>query len=100
MEKAEKMSTTLISLNGENPTYLDTHGWVLYVRKKYKEASVFLEKAAQADSKSATVIEHYGDVLFKLGDVSGAIEQWEKARDLTDDKENLDKKIADKQLYE
>jgi hypothetical protein len=46
------------------------------------------------------VIEHYCDVLFKLGDVSGAIEQWKKARDLTDDKENLDKKIADKQLYE
>ena len=100
LEKAEKMSTKLISLNGESPTYLDTHGWVLYVRKKYKEASVFLEKAALADKKSATVIEHYGDVLFKLGDISGAIEQWKKARDLTDDKVNLEKKIADKQLYE
>mgnify|MGYP002632077841 CR=1 FL=1 len=100
LEKAERMSTKLISLNGESPTYLDTHGWVLYMRKKYKEASVFLEKAALADNKSATVIEHYGDVLFKLGDVSGAIEQWKKARALTDDKKNLDKKIADKQLYE
>lgn len=100
LEKAEEMSTKLISLNGESPTYLDTHGWVLYVRKKYKEASVFLEKAALADKNSATVIEHYGDVLFKLGNVNGAIEQWKKARDLTDDKENLDKKIADKQLYE
>jgi tetratricopeptide (TPR) repeat protein len=99
LEKAEKMSTKLISLNANNPTYLDTHGWVLYVRKKYKEAKVYLEKAALADD-SATVIEHYGDVLFQLGDVNGAIEQWKKARNLTDEKENLDKKIVDKQLYE
>lgn len=100
LDRAEQMSTKLISLSAENPTYLDTHGWVLYVRKKYKEASVFLEKAAVSDSKSSTVIEHYGDVLFQLGDIGGAMEQWRKARDLTDDKENLDKKIADKQLYE
>ncbi|MEQ6121155.1 tetratricopeptide repeat protein [Reichenbachiella sp. MALMAid0571] len=99
LDIAESMSSKLISLREDSPTYLDTHGWVLYIRKKYKEARVFLEKAAKAEN-NATIIEHYGDVLFQLGEVNEAIIQWEKARDLTDDKENLNKKIADKQLYE
>ncbi|MEQ9288428.1 MAG: tetratricopeptide repeat protein [Cyclobacteriaceae bacterium] len=99
LEEAEKMSTRLISLKGDNPTYLDTHGWVLYIRKKFKEARVFLEKAAKSED-NPTIIEHYGDVLFQLGAVNEAINQWKKARDLTEDKENLNKKIADKQLYE
>ncbi len=99
LDIAESMSSKLITIREGSPTYLDTHGWVLYIRKKYKEARVFLEKAAKIEN-NATIIEHYGDVLFQLGEVSEAIIQWEKARDLTDDKENLNKKIADKQLYE
>jgi len=46
------------------------------------------------------VIEHYGDVLFQLGDIAEAIEQWEKARDLGEASELIDKKIADRKLYE
>ena len=45
-------------------------------------------------------MEHYGDILFKLGDVDGAVQQWEKAKKLNDTTELLDKKIADRQLYE
>ncbi|MFY0651669.1 MAG: tetratricopeptide repeat protein [Cyclobacteriaceae bacterium] len=99
LDRAEEMSTKLISLSADNPTYLDTHGWVLYIRKKYKEAEVFLKKAAEKEENS-TIIEHYGDVLFQLGEVNAAIDQWKRARDLTEDKENLNKKIAEKQLYE
>ncbi len=99
LDKAEQMSSKLVTLKKDNPTYLDTHGWVLYIRKKYKEARVFLEKAAQ-NNNNPTIIEHYGDVLFQLGAVNEAIIQWKKARDLAPDKENLNKKIADKQLYE
>ena len=99
MDLAEKMSTKLIVMQGENPTYLDTHGWVLYIREKYQDALIYLKKAATAE-ENATIIEHYGDVLFKLGDIDEALKQWKKALDLSDDKENLEKKIANKQLYE
>ncbi|MEQ9405441.1 MAG: tetratricopeptide repeat protein [Cyclobacteriaceae bacterium] len=99
LEKALEMSTRLIELHPENPTYLDTHGWVLYVNGKYKESRKFLEKAVSLD-EDGTVFEHYGDVLFQLGDIDGAIKQWEKARDLGEASENIDKKIADRKLYE
>ena len=60
------MSTKLIKNNPNNPTFLDTHAWVLYNMEDYKEAKKFLELALEGDA-SGTIIEHYGDVLFKTG---------------------------------
>lgn len=99
IDKALEMSTRLVTQHPENPTYLDTHGWVLYVKGDYKEAKKYLEKAVALDD-DGTIIEHYGDVLYQLGNVDLAIEQWEKARDSGGASENIDKKIADKKLYE
>ena len=93
------MSTKLIEMHPENATYLDTHGWVLYVSGQFKESKKYLEKAVSLD-EDGTVIEHYGDVLFQLGDVAGAIIQWERARDLGEASELIEKKIADRKLYE
>ena len=93
------MSTRLVELHPNNSTYLDTHGWVLYVNGDFKESKKFLERAASLDD-DGTIIEHYGDVLFQLGNVEEAIVQWEKARDLGEASELIDKKIADRKLYE
>ena len=101
LEKAEKMSAQLVKNNPENATYLDTHAWVLYVREKYKEAKKIIEKAINSGMANATHIEHYGDILFKLGEVENAVQQWEKAkRMLTSSNENLNKKIANRKIYE
>lgn len=100
LEKAEKMSTQLIKNNPDNPTYLDTHAWVLYVREKYKEARKYMERAIQSGQANATHFEHYGDILFKLGDVNGAVQQWEKAKETDANNELLNKKIANRKIYE
>ena len=44
--------------------------------------------------------EHYGDILFKLGDVNGAVQQWQKARGMNANSETLNKKIANRKMYE
>lgn len=101
LEKAERMSTQLVKNNPDNATYLDTHAWVLYVREKYKDARKVMEKALGTGMASATHFEHYGDILFKLGDVENAVKQWEKARNmLTTRSETLNKKIANRKIYE
>lgn len=99
LDKALEMSSRLIKQHPENATYLDTHGWVLYTLKKYHQAAEFLEKAANLD-EDGTVIEHFGDVLFQLGRVDDAIEQWKRASKMTDASKNIQKKIADRKLYE
>lgn len=100
LEKAEKMSALLVKNNPENPTYLDTHAWVLYVREKYREARRVIEKAISTGKASAVHFEHYGDILYKLGDVEGAVAQWEKAKGMNANSEILNKKIANRKIYE
>ncbi len=101
LEKAERMSTQLVKSNPDNATYLDTHAWVLYVREKYRDAKKVIEKAIGTGMANATHVEHYGDILFKLGDVENAVQQWEKARGmLSTSNEMLNKKIANRKVYE
>ena len=99
LDKALEMSTSLIKMFPNNPTYLDTHGWVLYVKGDYKESKKFLEKAVSL-SDDGTIVEHYGDVLFQLGDTEKAIVQWELALQKGGVSDNLEKKIAERKLYE
>lgn len=99
MDKALEMSRKLVEMHPDNPTYLDTHGWVLYTLEKYDEALVYLRKAANLQ-EDGTVIEHYGDVLYKLGKVDEAVEQWKRASIMDDASKNIDKKIAERKLYE
>ena len=101
LDLAKKMSTKLVMRNPENATYLDTHAWVLFMKGEYKDAKIYIEKAVNSnDELSGTIIEHYGDILFKLGDVDSAVKQWQKAKGMDETSELIDKKIADRKLYE
>lgn len=100
LEKAERMSAKTVKDNPDNATFLDTYAWVLYMRKKYKEAKKVIEHAISTGNVSAIHYEHYGDILYKLGDVDGAVKQWQQAKGLNQNSEIIDKKIADRKLYE
>lgn len=100
LDYANKLSTRLLELNPENANYLDTRAWVLYKQGDYKQARKLLEKAMENDNGSGVIVEHYGDVLFKLGEVDQAVKQWMKAKGMDDTSEFIDKKIADRKLYE
>ena len=102
MPRAKAMSTKLAERHPANATYLDTHAWVLYVSKDYAAARQFLEKAIQADPAniSGTILEHYGDTLFQLGNKAKALEQWKLAKQKGGVSDRLDQKIAGQKLYE
>jgi tetratricopeptide (TPR) repeat protein len=101
LDLALKMSERLVQQHQNNPTYLDTYAWVLFIRKDYKKAKEFLEKAmVDSSSVSGTIVEHYGDVLFKLGERDNAVAQWKKAKRMGETTELLDKKIATGALHE
>ncbi len=99
LDLAKKMSTRLIKNNPNNQNYLDTHAWVLYMLGEYEQARKVIEKAIQGNT-SGTIIEHYGDILYKLGDVEGAVIQWQRAKGMDETSDLIDKKIADRKLYE
>lgn len=99
LDRAFEMSSKLVHDHPENPTYLDTHAWVLYMMGDFAGAEKNLKLALLYDP-GATIVEHYGDALFQLGKIDEAITQWKTARDMTENTTKIDKKIADKKLYE
>ena len=101
LSRALELSGKLTERNANNPTYLDTHAWVLYTMKDYQKSREFLERAIkQGSGVSGTIVEHYGDVLYQLGEKDKAVEQWKKARQMGENSINIDKKIQSGQLIE
>ena len=81
----------------ENPTYLDTYAWILFIEERYAEAKVYIDQAMKSDEDlGAVVTEHAGDIYAMNGDVERAVELWQQA--LAQDPTNkvLIKKIKQK----
>lgn len=79
LERAEELSAKVVEKNPTNATYLDTYGWVLFVKGNYTQAKAILEKAYQLNQgKSLGIIEHWADVLAKTNEKAKAIEIWKE----------------------
>ncbi|WP_430811419.1 MULTISPECIES: tetratricopeptide repeat protein [unclassified Carboxylicivirga] len=99
LDKAERMSSKCIEMEPGNATYLDTYAWVLFKRERYFEAKYIIERALDnGGDSSAVIVEHYGDILYKNGDLEAALEQWNKALDMGADSTLLRQKI-EQQTY-
>jgi tetratricopeptide (TPR) repeat protein len=101
LEKAEAMSKKSNELEPNNASYLDTYAWILYAAKKYNDAKSFMEKALAIDgNKNPVLLEHYGDILYRLEMKENAIEFWTKAKIAGKGSDFLEQKIAEKKLIE
>jgi tetratricopeptide (TPR) repeat protein len=101
LEKAAEMSKKSNELIPNNPSNEDTYAWVLFVQGKYVDAKLWIEKALEhGGNTNGTILEHYGDVLYKLGNIDSAVSKWKEAKATGDHSEQIDKKISDKKFYE
>lgn len=103
LKKAEEMSMRAITAEPNSSTYLDTYAWILYRQKKYEEARTYIEKALAVEEDSvespADILEHAGDIYFRLNLREKAVEMWERALKAGPENEaTLRKKIAKKKL--
>jgi tetratricopeptide (TPR) repeat protein len=98
---AERMASQANQIAPNNSAFQDTYGWILFQQERYEEAREWLEESLKNGGKDRPVIlEHYGDILFKLGNTEEAIKYWQQAKDHGSESKSIDKKIADKQFYE
>ena len=101
MELAEKMAKQANDLEKENPSFQDTYAWVLFKLKRYAEAKIWMEKSMQKnDDNSGTAFEHYGDILYKLGENNKALFNWQRAWDLGERNPILKRKINEKKYLD
>src|SRR5690606_27442957 len=81
LAKAAELARRSNELVPDNASYQDTYAWVLFQQGKHNEALVWIEKALKNSAEpSDTLMEHYGDILAKLGRPDQAVAQWKKAR--------------------
>lgn len=101
LKKAERMSAQCLKLDPDNATYLDTYAWIFFVQGNYTLAKMYIESALANDTtNSAELVDHYGDILYMLGEKEKALEQWKKAKELGKKSEVLDRKIAEVKYIE
>ncbi len=95
LERAYEMSRKSLLLEPDNPSYLDTFGWILYKMNKPDSAKIFIEKAIRKEKNNATILEHLGDVYFKLNNKKAALKYWNKAYLQDKTNKSLKKKIEE-----
>jgi tetratricopeptide (TPR) repeat protein len=94
LDIAEKMSKKTILAEPENYTYLDTYAWILFNSGNFKKALEYIEKAFQFNgSDDPDILEHYGDILDKLGKTREAVKYWKLSIENGNDKERITIKI-------
>lgn len=80
LERALTLASRATALENDNPTYLDTHAWVLFKLGRLDEARKMLQRAVALDAQnSPALLVHYGDVLQALGEHFMAEVYWKRA---------------------
>lgn len=94
LEEALGLIQRAVSIQPDNPAFLDSLGWVLFRLGRAEQAESYLLRAAQGSRDDATVLEHLGDVQAKLGQHADALKSYRRALERgPDHPEALKKKI-------
>ena len=94
LEEALEMAIRANELVPDNVYYTDTYAWVLYKLGRYKEAEKIKKTCLGLEKHpSGANLEHYGDILLKLGKESEAMEYWKKAQQAGGASKELDQKL-------
>lgn len=90
LDRAEEMSYRTIRLQPNNKTYLDTYAWILFMKQRYSEAQIYIDRVCPPDSADAelladpeisgVVFEHAGDIAACNGNLDQALRFWQLAQ--------------------
>jgi len=96
LEEALEMAIRANELEPDNVYYTDTYAWVLYKLGRYKEAEKMMKKCLGLEKDpSGANLEHYGDILFKLGKTDEAKTYWNKAKQAGGYSNDLERKLKE-----
>lgn len=104
LDKAEEMSYRTIVAEPSNKTYIDTYAWILFIKGKYAEARLYMERVLDGDIDddprvSAGVLEHAGDIYACCGEPDKALVYWKMALEKGGDVSPLLKKKIQQKKY-
>jgi tetratricopeptide (TPR) repeat protein len=84
----------------DDASIADTYALILLKGGKYAIARTWIEKALEnKEAENNVYLEHYGDILFLLGEQENALVQWKRARDAGNESTLLKRKIDEKKYF-
>ena len=94
LNRAEEMARKAVQYDSENGSFLDTYAWILYLKKAYPLAKIYMERAiSKEEEPDPLYYEHYSDILFALGEYEEALQALRKALEAGGDVPTIEKKI-------
>lgn len=100
LPEAVELIQRALTVDPDNPAYLDSLGWALFKQGKMTEAEPHLRRAAEASGASSAIQEHFGDLLARQGRYRDAVVAWQRALDgdgAAVDRPGIERKIKDAQ---
>jgi tetratricopeptide (TPR) repeat protein len=94
LERALNFARKAVETQPDNPSYLDTIGWIYYRLGQFTEAEGYVKQAIGKGEVSAVVYEHLGDIYYRMNQKDLAMEQWQMALKLDEANSALRDKIA------
>ena len=89
LDKAEEMSYRTIKAEPNNITYLDTYAWILFMKKDFTNARIYMDRVVnpnlsdeellQVEDLQGNLIEHAGDIYAEFGSLDVALRYWNLA---------------------
>src|SRR5205823_14146647 len=93
LDRQQRNSKDALSLDADrdNAAYVDSLGWVLFRRGRFKEAVAELEKAVKLPdgAHDPTVWDHLGDAYIRLKEKTKAAGAWKKALRMYDERHRV-----------
>ena len=82
LARAESLIRVAVQKEPDNHSFLDSLGWVLYKRGRFRQARDALQEAIDAASfPDPVVLDHLGDTLYRLDEKDEAAEQWKRSQE-------------------
>jgi tetratricopeptide (TPR) repeat protein len=98
LDEAVQLLQRALKIEPGNPSYLDSLGWAYFKQGNLEQADGPLTEAAEKLPENSVIQDHLGDLRYRQGRLSEAIEAWERA--LKGDGESIDRSVIEKKLRE
>lgn len=83
LNAALKYVNKALELRPNNPSYLDTKGWIYFKMDKPRKAASWVKKALdQIENGNAEIYQHLGDIYQKMGKEEEAQNYYQEAKEL------------------
>ncbi|MDX1407636.1 MAG: tetratricopeptide repeat protein [Saprospiraceae bacterium] len=99
LSRAQEMAQKALKAAPGNAGIEHTLAWIAFQQSDFTNARKYIELSMDhGGGDNYVVLEHYGDILYALGDVDGAVELWQLSVDRGNPSEVVKRKISERKM--